>query len=586
MKRPLRKSLSGVLAVAMISAGLLVFTAGNALAVTPPWEPDPNSATPYGNVVFYNAAGNVITSGNDLSHIADYFVATSGPDTGANKATLYFAAPDHTKVTSLWATNQQSASTTFPNAAAPAPINGFTRPVVTTPAGAACLSCALGGFVLDSTAGYANMIQVRVVDSGAGGAGSGTNYWSTDISYNAANNSWAQVFPEVVGPTPTTTSITTTPANGGNALSGTNVTMTATVAPAASANGTVQFMDDFPAVHNVGAAQPVTTGSPTTAVVTDTAPPDGVHHYTAVFTPTDPSTVGGSTSPQSTVTIHPPQTGTSTSLLASPTTAAQGAPVTLTANVTPTAAAPGSMQFFDGAASLGTQTTDDGTVGEYVLVVSSLGVGTHANIHATFTPTNTSFAASTSPDVTVTITPAASCTLPGSVCTDPQNITVDVSAGSLTISTPYTPETPFVLPAMQLDPTGTFLQSSALFPATADPQIVVTSTLAGNPTWTVSVSGTDLTNGGNTIDGMGLGLTGGGLHATPAFPYVVNFTDNPAHNPTLSDGFVGIKGGPFTFAHSVGGGIGTASMQGTLTLLAPTSTPAGTYTGTITFSVA
>ena len=65
----------------------------------------------------------------------------------------------------------------------------------------------------------------------------------------------------------------------------------------------------------------------------------------------------------------------------------------------------------------------------------------------------------------------------------------------------------------------------------------------------------------------------------------MTFTSNPAHNPSLADGFVGIKGGPFTFAASNIGGNGSADMSGQLTLYAATSTLAGTYNGTITFAV-
>jgi Bacterial Ig-like domain (group 3) len=573
----LTKPLGTIVAVAMIAAGLLVFTAGSALAVTPPWEPDPFAL---GSVTFYNSSGAVITGGNDLAHIADYAAASSGPSSGF--ASFYFGVPDHTKVfpsppnnpdPSQWNQDLQGSSA-YPNGSAPAPINGLTHPVVSFAPGDACAICTIGGFTQDSTAGWANLLEARVYDTDL------QHYWRTDISYNSAAGTWQVEFPAAAA---TTTSITTTPPDGGSALSGTNVTMTATVAPAASANGSVQFMDDFPAVHSVGSPQAVTTGSPTTALVTDTAPPDGVHHYTAVFTPTDPSTVAGSTSPQSTVTIHPPQTTTSTSILAAPNSAPQFTPVVLTANVTPTAAAPGSMQFFDGPSSLGTQTTDDGTVGEYRLTVSSLSVGTHAQIHATFTPTNVNFAPSTSPNTTVTITPSACPGDASSICTDPQNLQVSVGNGSITIDTPYTPTNPFVLPAMQLVPGGTMLSSSAQFPASGQ-FITVTSTLAGNPDWTVSVSGTDLTSGTGTIDGMGLGLTAGTQDSPP--PPSVTFTSNPAHAPGSADGNVGIKGGPFTFAHTTGGGLGTAQMHGTLTLLAPTSTPAGTYTGTITFTVA
>ena len=97
-----------------------------------------------------------------------------------------------------------------------------------------------------------------------------------------------------------------------------------------------------------------------------------------------------------------------------------------------------------------------------------------------------------------------------------------VNAGSLTITTPYTASNPFVLPAMQLDSSGKFLQSGPVaFPKTGDPSIVVQSSLAGDPNWTVTVSGTDLSTSptnGTPIDGKGLGLTGGVLVPLPAFP--------------------------------------------------------------------
>jgi hypothetical protein len=164
---------------------------------------------------------------------------------------------------------------------------------------------------------------------------------------------------------------------------------------------------------------------------------------------------------------------------------------------------------------------------------------------------------------------------------------------------------------MTLSPDGTFLQSSGEFPASANPaaqQIVVTSTLGGDPGWTLSVSASNLTNGsGGTISDAGLGLTSGALlggtcsagpapafqtcSASTTFPGSVAFTDNPAHNPSPVDtdtnsglSSSGGSGGVYQFATTPAGD-GTAVMDGTLTLLAPTSTPAGTYNGTLTFTI-
>ncbi|HTG47008.1 MAG TPA: hypothetical protein VK646_05085 [Actinomycetota bacterium] len=196
-----RRSVARLALFAAAAATFGALASGSALATGPPWEPDANSAAPYGNITFYDATGNVVTSGNDLTHIADYAVATSAPDAGATFATLSFAAPDHTKLTSLWAADAASASTAFPNSSAPTPIKTFTRPVVTLGSTDGCVICSIGGFVLDNTAGYENIIQVRLKDSGPGGAGSSQHYWSTDIMVDQGAGTWTQTYPILQPPT-------------------------------------------------------------------------------------------------------------------------------------------------------------------------------------------------------------------------------------------------------------------------------------------------------------------------------------------------------------------------------------------------
>jgi hypothetical protein len=591
MRRKFRSTIGAAVIIAIV-AGLIVTTIGPAFAAAPPWEPDPNAAAPYGRIVFYDAGGNVLTGGNNLSHIADYAAASTAKDTGATLATLYFSAPDHTKVTGLWNVGQASSSTAFPNASAPAPVTGpgFANPLVTLGASDGDLTSYLGGVALDSTAGYANIIQVRLKDSGPGGAGSGSHYWETDISYDSAAGTWAVIDPSM---TATTTTISTTPANGGNTTSGNNVTMTATVSPSSAANGTVQFFDGATAV---GSPQAVSTGSPTTPVVTDTAPADGVHHYTAKFTPTGGTFSVGSTSAQSVVSIGPPPVATQTALAASPTTANQGDPVTFTATVTAGSPAgsvtppTGTVTFKDNGTTIGTDNTESAPgSGVYSIVVSTLTVGVHNNITADFAPTG-NFSPSTGGPITVTINPAASCSLPGSNCSDTQNVQVTVNAGSLVISTPYTSTNPFILPAMTLNADGTLLSTSAQFPDTAHgaQPIRVVSTLAGDPGWTASVSATALNtspSNATPIDPRALGLTGLNLISGPAGKTAPTFTDNPAHDWTSSDTNQGLAPPPHVFAQKTSDGNGTWNMYGTLTLLAPSTTLPGTYFGTITFTV-
>jgi hypothetical protein len=163
-------------------------------------------------------------------------------------------------------------------------------------------------------------------------------------------------------------------------------------------------------------------------------------------------------------------------------------------------------------------------------------------------------------------------TCPGvdSTCIDNQNLSVTINPGTLTISTPYTASSPFILPPLSLSSDSTYLSTSASFPSSTYPnnrQIVVTSTLAADPGWSLSVSATDLTDGtGGTISSSGLGLTSGPLIGTG------------------TDANTGPGAQPQIWASTTAGD-GTAVMRGTLTLLAPTSTPPGTYSGTITFSV-
>lgn len=608
------KSVVAGAAVLATTGGVLLLGATPALAAAPPYEPDANSL---GRVVFYDAQGHVLTGGSNLQHIADYVATTTADTTGSTKATFFFAAPDHNQPdTSQWATFDQSLSTTYPNASAPAPIKGpgFTNPVVTLGSGDADFADTVGGVAQDTTTGYANIFQVRVYSTK-----SSPKYWESDIQVNQATGTWQVVDPSIAT---TTTSISGNPA-GGSSSPGTLITpgsslpLSATVAPAK--NGTVQFFDGTTAV---GSPQTVTTSNGT-ATVTDT-PAAGNHSYSAVFTPDGGTEVVGSASP--TIFYQAKNLfATHVALSVNPASAPQYSNAVLTADITNdnTNAAAGNVGTVTftatpsgggAATTLGTQSTNDGTAGEYKLSYSvTLAQGDY-NLNASFAPSDTAdYAPSATAAPTAFTVTAAQC--PGSpanqdpsspyfgaaagqfpTCSNTANIEVTVSPGSLTISTPYTSSNPFVLPVMKLNPAGTLLSSSAAFPS-AGQYITVTSTLAGDPNWTVSVTASDLVGQASTshvINGENVGLTAGALangassSLDPKFPGSVAFTDNAAApGATPSDtGSAGLKNGPHTFAVSSGGGNGTAQMTGTLTVNAPTQTVADTYDGTIVFSVA
>jgi len=169
------------------------------------------------------------------------------------------------------------------------------------------------------------------------------------------------------------TSTTLTPSPAGPQVSGTPVTLTAAVSPAAP--GTVQF--EF---GSTPLGLPVTVNAGTAAVTTSSLPV-GTDALSAVFTPSTGSGYTGSTG-TATFTVEP-LTATSTTLDASPTSPqVVGTPVTLTATVT--AGAPGTVQFEVGSTPLGSPVPVSG--GTASLTTSSLPAGTDT-LGAVFTPT-------------------------------------------------------------------------------------------------------------------------------------------------------------------------------------------------------
>jgi hypothetical protein len=177
---------------------------------------------------------------------------------------------------------------------------------------------------------------------------------------------------------------------------GTTVHLTATVTPAAA--GTVQFKDG---VANIGSPVGVSGGVATTST---SALGAGSHSLTAVFAPTDPTAFNGSTSSTVPYTITSSAQNTTTALTVSPPSPqVSGTTVHLTATVTP--AAPGTVQFKDGSASIGSAVTVSGGVA--TTSTTTLSVGSH-NLSAVFTPTDpTAFNGSTSSTVPYTITTTA-----------------------------------------------------------------------------------------------------------------------------------------------------------------------------------
>jgi Bacterial Ig-like domain (group 3) len=280
----------------------------------------------------------------------------------------------------------------------------------------------------------------------------------------------------------------------------------------------------------------------------------------------------------------------------SPTSGPAFSAVTLTATVTPSAA-PGTVKFFDNGAQIGsTQTV---SAGQAQITYSGFAEGDHPHLTAQYTPTSGSnYNSSTSPEADFNAGPAEGATPSKST------VTADVAAGSLSITTPYTADHPLNVGTLVLNADGTLLTGTAPFgdgsfatygaggpDGTGSIQVV--DTRSGNADWTVSALSTDgLLGASGSINGQNLGLSnlvahylsGNALQGSD-----VQVTPQPAAlgvgpADTGNQGLGGATAHPI--AHTVGGGDGSVAITGVLTVNAPTSTKAGSYTGTITFTVA
>ncbi|MCF3133792.1 Ig-like domain repeat protein [Streptomyces olivochromogenes] len=360
--------------------------------------------------------------------------------------------------------------------------------------------------------------------------------------------------------TPTTTSLAVSPASP--VTTGTNVTLTATVAPAAAA-GTVQFRDNGAAL-----GAPVTVNNGTATFSTSTLGA-GPHSLTADFTPTDPAFAGSSSSTVAYTVNQAPAQPTTTALAVSPAgTAAQFSPVNFTATITPNGAA-GSVKFQD---TVGATTTTLATVpvsgGQATYSTSSLPTGDHS-FSATFVPTDTTkYTGSSSAQVAYVVGPFAGVTAS-------ENITTTVNSGALVISV----DNPNVtLPSPVLNPTGDLLTTAGKI----NP-VTLTDTRAGNPGWSVSGQASDFSDGGtHTINGQNLGWTPNVVDKSAGQTAAAGAVVDPANGVASGDaGNAGLKS---SRSLATGTGLGTAHFGADLALKVPTSTVAGTYTATLTLT--
>lgn len=364
------------------------------------------------------------------------------------------------------------------------------------------------------------------------------------------------------GSQPTTTQIASNLASPQQ--EGTAITFTATVSPTGYA-GTVQFADNGTAI---GSPQPVNS-SGIANYTTSTLGVGNSHSITATYTPSVTG-LANSTSTALPYTISPaPAANTTTTLSVSPAsgTATRYDNVTLTAAVTPVAA--GSFVFKDGGVTVNTVPAAGGTAS----LTKTYAAGPHS-FTASFVPADSArYNPSTSSAIAYDVNAA-------NPAFTSETINTTVDPGTLTLSVVNSVVN---LPAPTLTSDGRYLTTSGDMNAVA-----VVDTRAGNPGWVLSGQVTDFQGpGSQTINGSNLGWS----------PFLVDQVAAQTVSPggvvapgaglapgAAAPAGVGLKSARTLASAPSGAGNGTAHVNATLSLQAPTSTLDGAYTATLTLT--
>jgi hypothetical protein len=582
MKISLRSVTTGVLTLAIATAGLALTGGVASAAVTPGWEPDADAR---GSLTFYDASGNVITGGSLDSSPFVAYAAASGPGRVVGgvpdtKATLFVFTPKLGLLPSQWtASDQFTASTTYPNTAAPPSVRSITNPVASGQNG----DLSLASYVAanpntETNAAWANLYEVRLVSSGVG-TGSDPRYYRTDIL--VTGNTWSVAFPAAATSTSTTLSANPT----SPAPSGGTVTLSSTTTPA-NAPGSVHFFDG-PTDLGAGSYNQ-TTGVATLAV----HPADGNHSFTAQFTPTDSNAFTSSTSAALPYTVTPAGTPTATTLSANPPSgSAAGAggtlSVALSSHTTPVGTA-GGVHFFDGTTDLGAGTYNAAS-GDATLSVT-LTTGNHPLV-ATFTPSGTGIQPSTSAILNYAVVGANSAAIPidaqDNTAPFAGSLVLQVATGTAVHMTQVDPSTAAGHPALSTDPSGhrhawVFtgnLSGVSILDTRPDP-----SGTGHGVGWTLNGQAANFVSGSTSYPASYLGwapaLVATGSDAEGSL--TTGGAIDSLLKTAASDGLMTSK----TFARAAtGNGLGTQHVSAGFELRIPDTSPQGTYASTLTVTL-
>jgi hypothetical protein len=496
----------------------------------------PGSGVPNGNVEFFNgttslgteplANGTATLTTSSLPLGANVITATYEPPTsGANFTTSM--SPQETATVSNASVTTASASPTAVVAGQSIALTATVAPAVgTSPVPTGNVQFMNGGTAVGSPVALSNGIAVLNTTSLPVGMLSITAVYQGDSNYAGSTSTAITVD---VSQASSTTTVTVTPNPSGL---GQSVTLKATIAPVSPGAGTPTGTVNF--YNNVSTLLGTETLSSGVATLTTTALALGANSITAIYQ--GDTNFITSTSPAVTANVLQAST---TTLIAAPTMAVTGQPVTLSATVaassgsgTPT----GTVDFFNGSTSLGTATLTAGTAS---LTTMSLVVGS-PSLTAVYSG-DTTFAGSTSSATTVTVSKSNSTTTV-TVVPNPS-----AAGASVTLNATVAAASPG---------TGTPTGSVTFFNGTTS---LGTGTLLSNGT--TSITSSALSVGSNSITASYAGDTNYNSSTSPA----VNQTVLPTTTTTVAS-------------------MPSPSVVGQpVTLTAGVSSTAGVPTGTVVF---
>lgn len=234
----------------------------------------------------------------------------------------------------------------------------------------------------------------------------------------------------------------------------------------------------------------------------------------------------------------------------------------------------GSCRFTDSGVPLAI--TDVSGSGSCEYTSTAFSPGPHV-FSVEYVPTQ-GFAGSSSPDSAVEYD-SYDC-LTGDLCDDPTTVLPPLPRGQLVVATPYTPAHPFDLGTLVLASDGASYDVSARFGSPDEPAggVTIIDTRSGGLPFTAQLAAGEFRNGDNVITGGRLGF----VEVTPV--YIAGNGISARTKPVTVTDIPSLSTAARTFVS--GTGPGSVFVTGRLALTGvPTSTPAGRYIATVTFTI-